>query len=337
MTLATTAPILDTEVFTPFDRVTSDIEIAEKEAVTNFGDYKNPDINKRARSYVAKLRKVRASVDRTRKAQNEAAQTYIQDVNTFSKKLEERVTSLITPHGTILKSIKDEEDARIAEHETNIQIIIDMGKAPVGVGSAQIQEYLDILKGIDHKTFEEFTPKADAELVIATAALEQTLQAALDTEEAAARREQERKDAAEAARVKREKDIADKAAAKAKEEAEAEAATALDAERKKTEAAEQRAARAEEEKEVVVAAAAAKVEAVPQVRLVVNRGVSPTPPESVTTPPSAPTTVPTKAQRRKLFDFIQEMVLDHSAKDFAQLLVDGELHPAISIDWSEVC
>ena len=336
MTLATTAPILDTEVFTPFDRVTSDIAIAEKEAITDFGDYKNPDVNKRARSYVAKLRKVRASVDKTRKAQNEAAQTYIQDVNTFSKKLEARVTSLITPHETILKSIKDEEDARVAEHENNIQIIIDMGKAPVGVGSAQIQEYLDILKGIDHKTFEEFTPKADAELVIATAALEQTLQAALDTEEAAARREQERKDAAEAARVKREKDIADKAAAKAKEEAEAEAAAALDAERKKTEAAEQRAARAEEEKEVVVAAAAAKVEVVPQVRLVVNRGVSPTLFEPVATPPS-PTTVSTKAQRRKLSEFIQEMILDHSAKDFAQLLVAGELHPAISIDWSEVC
>jgi phage-related minor tail protein len=334
MTLATTAPILDTEVFTPFDRVTSDIAIAEKEAITDFGDYKNPDVNKRARSYVAKLRKVRASVDKTRKAQNEAAQTYIQDVNTFSKKLEARVTSLITPHETILKSIKDEEDARIAEHENNIQVIIDMGKAPVGVGSAQIQEYLDILKGIDHKTFEEFTPKADAELVIATAALEKTLQAALDTEEAEARREQERKDAAEAARVKREQDIADKAAAEAKEKAEAEAATALDAERKKTEAAEQRAARAEEEKEVVVAeAAAAKVEVVPQVRLVVNRGVSLTPPEPVAAPPSAPT----KAQRRKLSEFIQEMVLDHSAKDFAQLLVDGELHPAISIDWSEVC
>ncbi len=336
MTLATTAPILDTEVFTPFDRITSDIVIAEKEAITDFGDYKNPDVNKRARSYVAKLRKVRASVDKTRKAQNEAAQTYIQDVNIFSRKLEARVTSLITPHETILKSIKDEEDARIAEHENNIQIIIDMGKAPVGVGSAQIQEYLDILKGIDPKTFEEFTPKADAELVIATAALEQTLQAALDTEEAAARREQERKDVAEAARVKREKDIADKAAAKAKEEAEAEAAAALDAERKKTEAAEQRAARAEEEKEVVVAAAAAKVEVVPQVRLVVNRGVSLTPPEPVATPPS-PTTVPTKAQRRKLSEFIQEMVLDHSAKDFTQLLVDGKLHPAISIDWSEVC
>jgi phage-related minor tail protein len=336
MTLATTAPILDTEVFTPFDRVTSDIEIAEKEAIADFGDYKNPDVNKRARSYVAKLRKVRASVDKTRKAQNEAAQTYIQDVNTFSKKLEARVTSLITPHETILKSIKDEEDARIAEHENNIQVIIDMGKAPVGVGSAQIQEYLDILKGIDHKTFEEFTPKADAELVIATAALEQTLQAALDTEEAAARREQERKDAAEAARVKREQDIADKAAAEAKEKAEAEAATALDAERKKTEAAEQRAARAEEEKEVVVAeAAAAKVEVVPQVRLVVNRGCAPwaRTPEPVAAPPSAPT----KAQRRKLSEFIQEMVLDHSAKDFAQLLVNGELHPAISIDWSEVC
>jgi hypothetical protein len=155
----------------------------------------------------------------------------------------------------------------------------------------------------------------------------------LDTEEAAARREQERKDAAEAARVKREQDIADKAAAEAKEKAEAKAAAALDAERKKTEAAEQRAARAEEEKEVVVAAAAAKVEVVPQVSLVVNRGVPPTPPEPVAAPPSAPT----KAQRRKLSEFIQEMVLDHSVKDFVQLLVNGELHPAISIDWSEVC
>jgi hypothetical protein len=29
--------------------------------------------------------------------------------------------------------------------------------------------------------------------------------------------------------------------------------------------------------------------------------------------------------------------LDHSVKDFVQLLVNGELHPAISIDWSEVC
>jgi hypothetical protein len=329
MTLATTTPpVLDTTVFTPFDRITSDIEAAEKAAVPSFGDYKNPEVNKKARSYIYNLRKVRTSVDRTRKAENDNAQAFIRNVNTAAKELEARVTALITPHEVILKSIEEEEKARIAEHENNLQIIIDMGKAPVGVGSAQIQEYLDILKGIDHKTFEEFTPKADAELVIATAALEKTLQAALDTEEAEARREQERKDAAEAVRVKREKDIADRAAAKAKEEAEAEAATALDAERKKTEAAEQRAAALEELTTVTISGGIL---------------VTPTPPEPVAAPPSsstspsAPTTVPTKAQRRKLSEFIQEMVLDHSAKDFAQLLVDGELHPAITIDWSEVC
>jgi len=326
MTL-TKSPVLDTTVLTPFDRITSEVEIAESKAVTTFGDYSNPAINKAARSYIYGLRQVRTSIDRTRKAQNDEAQSYIRNVNGFAKELTERVTALIEPHERIIKGIEEAEKERIADHEAGIDTISEMRRGPHG-DSARIMKLLDALTEIDPTTFEEFTPKADAEIQITRAALEEALQAAIDHEEAEAARQKKREEEAEAARLRREAEIAETAAAKATADAEAkaerlrakeakEAEAAIEAERKKAEAAERKAAEAE---------AKAKSH---ETQTETRRSA----PEPVSDAEQLPAT---RAKRNALVGIIQEAVLDSTPKGFALTLVLGEVHPAIVIDWSKV-
>lgn len=327
MTLTPPAPVLDTRILTPFDRITSEVEVAESKAVATFGDYTNPAINKAARSYIYGLRQVRTSIDRTRKAQNDEAQSYIRNVNGFAKELTDRVTALIEPHERIIKGIEEAEKERIAAHEADLDTIIEMRRGPFG-DSARIMKLIDDLAGIDPTTFEEFTPKADAELQITRTALEEALQAAIDHEEAEAARQKKREEEAEAARLKREAEIAEAAAAKAKAEAEAkaerdkakaaeEAEAAIEAERKKAEAAERKAAEAE---------AKAKVQ---ETQAETHRSA----PEPVFDAEQLPGN---RAKRNALAEIIQEAVLDNTPKGFALAVVLGEVHPAIVIDWSKV-
>jgi len=221
MTL-TPAPVLDTSVLTPFDRLSADVELAEGKAVTTFVDYHNPAINKVARSYIYGLRQIRAAIDRQRKAHNDEAQAYIRRVNGFAKELTERVTALIEPHERILKGIEEAERDRIAQHEAGIDTIIQMGRCTIRK-SAQIQEYLDTLAAFNPEGFEEFTPRAAAEIEIARRALEEVLQMAIDHEEAEAARERERKEEEAAERQRRDEEIAAKAREEGRREAKEEA------------------------------------------------------------------------------------------------------------------
>jgi hypothetical protein len=321
--IAPPAPLVDTSILTPFDRITSEVELAESKAVPTFGDYRNPAINKAARSYVYGLRQVRTSIDRTRKAQNDEAQSYIRNVNSFAKELTDRVTALIEPHERIIKGIEEAEKERIAAHENDIDTIIEMRRGPHG-DSARIMKLLDGLAGIDPTTFEEFTPKADAEIQITRAALETALQAAIDHEEAEAARQKKREEEAKAARLKHEAEIAEKATADAEAKAERlrakeakEAEAAIEAERKKAEAAERKAAEAE--------AKAASHETQAETRR--------SAPEPVFDAEQLPAT---RAKRNAMVEIIQEAVLDNTPKGFALAVVLGEVHPALTIDWSKV-
>jgi F0F1-type ATP synthase membrane subunit b/b' len=330
MTLAK-SPVLDTTVLTPFDRITAEVEIAESKAVPTFGDYRNPAINKAARSYIYGLRQVRTSIDRTRKAQNDEAQSYIRNVNGFAKELTERVTALIEPHERIIKGIEEAEKERIAAHEADLDTIIEMRRGPHG-DSARIMKLLDDLTGIDPTTFEEFTPKADAEIQITRAALETALQAAIDHEEAEAARQKKREEEAEAARLKREAEIAEAAAAKATADAEAkaerlrakaarEAEAAIEAERK---AAQERGQQIHAEMERALAAERQKTR---------EAAAAAKPPEPVFDAEQLPGN---RAKRNAMVDIIKEAVLDSTPKGFALAVVLGEVHPAIVIDWSKV-
>jgi hypothetical protein len=326
--IAPPAPLLDTSILTPFDRITSEVEIAESKAVPTFGDYSNPAINKAARSYIYGLRQVRTSIDRTRKAKNDEAQSYIRNVNGFAKELTERVTALIEPHERIIKGIEEAEKERIAAHESNLDYIIELRSVMPGSSSDWIRDRIDSLAEYDPTTFEEFTPKADAEIQITRAALETALQAAIDHEEAEAARQKKREEEAKAARLKHEAEIAEAAAAKATADAEAkaerlrakeakEAEAAIEAERKKAEAAERKAAEAE--------AKAASHETQAETRR--------SAPEPVFDAEQLPAT---RAKRNAMVQIIQEAVLDSTPKGFALAVVLGEVHPAIVIDWSKV-
>jgi hypothetical protein len=228
-----------------------------------------------------------------------------------ARELESRMTALIAPHEKILKGIEEAEQERVAQHESNIDTIIQMGRTTY-LNSAQIQEYLDTLAEIDPTTFEEFTPKAAAECEIATKALEKLLQAALDHEAAEEERERQRVEAEEAERAQREQEIAEKAAAKAKAEAEAAAEDQIAAERARADAAEREAV------QFAVATCA-------------RRSGRETPPE-----PATPQGVPTRAQRKALTEILTEVYLDTEYKEFIEGLLSGDVHPAITIDWSKV-
>jgi hypothetical protein len=307
---------LDTQVFTAFDRLTADVEEAEAKAVPTFGNYADMAINKKARSYLYGLRQVRAAIDRARKAQNDAAQSYIRKVNSSAKELGARMTALIDPHEKILKGIEEAEQERIAQHEANLDIIIQMGRCTI-LNSAQIQEYLDTLAEIDPTTFEEFTPKAAAEREIATTKLEKLLQAAIDHEAAEEERERQRVEAEEAERAKRDQDIADRAAARARAEAEAEAEEKIAAERARADAAERKAA---------TPPPPAPAGSGGPLRL-----RKAPPPEPVPSPEA-----PTRAQRKVLGEILTNLYLDTECKDFVERLLADEVHPAITIDWSKV-
>lgn len=321
----TTSPVLPTHILLPFEGITAEIRDAEETAlpVRDFEDYKDPTFNKSVRSYLYRLRQLRSSLERHRKAQNDEAQAAIRTANSHAAQLKDRVTALIDPHDAILKRIDDIEKERIATHQRDIDTISEMRQAPYG-NSDRIQKLLDDLTEIDPDTFEEFTPKADAEIQLTRTALEEALQIALDHEEAEAARERKRQQEAADAKARREAEIAEEAAAKAREEA----AQEIEAERKKAEDA-QKVADAERDRRVLAE------QEVEEVKKAVEYKATAVEIAPLTREPEA-AEEPTLEQKAALLAVIEEIILDNKARAAARMLISGEAHPAIVIDWSKV-
>lgn len=327
--------VTETSALTRWEALAADIAIETEEAATKNFNYSDRWDNKAARSYVAKLRRLKGRIERARKDAKAVHLERGRAVDATAKTLEEAVEGLISPHQLALDAIEAAEQARIDAHRAVLDRITALADAPAN--SADAEARLAELATIDTATLEEFSSAAENRLAEATAHLQaqrdilrqqEAEQAELEAlrAEKAAREEadrleavrleaiaqeqarQERERAAEAERQERERQAA------AQREADALAAAA--AARQAQEAAEQRAAELERQAQEAADKEQARLEA--EQRAAAER----------------------QAQEAALQDALRQQltaVLGMMGPDeIADAIVEGSLHPALSIDWSAV-
>jgi colicin import membrane protein len=138
-----------------FEALQHDIAIATEESLTKQFDYESKQGNKQARSWVAELRKIKASIERARKAAKDVHLQRGRAVDAAAKELEASVLKLIEPHDREIKAIEAREEARVAAHRAVLDRITQLAE---GVEtSAEAQERLLELAAIDVESLEEFS------------------------------------------------------------------------------------------------------------------------------------------------------------------------------------
>lgn len=312
MTLAPIRPVEQTTVLTEYEALEARIELAQQHDATITFDYRAPRDNKAARSHLAQLRKLKAEIDRRRKDAGEYHLLAKRSIDASAKKLEERVIDLIAPHKAALDALAQEEADRIAAHEAVITSLRDAGSfLTATITSTELDARLHFLKEVDTSGLEEFCAEGIRLALEGINAINNALplvhQREKDEADLAAFR------TAEQARQQAEHDaaVAAAAAAQARLEAEASAAAALAASEQARLAAEAKLAEAH---------------------------------TCTFTPQAAASDHPEAASRgAELLDALTRTLSKWrgsgmSAREMAEALLDGRLHPAltITIDWSQV-
>lgn len=286
------------EAISRFEALQHDIAIATEESLTKHFDYESKQGNKRARSWIAELRKIKASIERARKAAKDVHLQRGKAVDAAAKELEKDVLALIEPHDKEIKAIEAKEEARVAAHRAVLDRIAQLAEGVTT--SAEAQERLLELAAIDVENLEEFSKagvnrQAEAEEKLKQLLDELSIREAEQAELEALRAEKAAKEDAE--RIER---IRQEAAAEAERRAE-------EAERRAKEA-EQRAAQAE--------ARAAD-------------------PQGVAAPQEEPEQIEALLLWDDLVKAIAEAMAGKNRLQIADAIVDGKLHPAIHIDWAK--
>jgi colicin import membrane protein len=307
-----------------YEALVSDIEIAKQQAVESF-EYESPKGEKAARSYIAGLRKIRARIESARKDAKSYALEYGRAVDSQAKSLEAQILGLIEPHQLELDAIAKREAQRVAAHQAKLQQIVDrvqLGMAP-DQPAAAIRDAITWLQVCPTGDMEEFEQQANDEIDNALRILQ-----ALETA-ATEREKREALEAAEAQRLAAEQQARWKAEQEAwqaemvergRQEAAAGAARAVaraEARAKESEAraalAESERVRQQEEMEAAIKEEARKRE---------ERGRLAR--EAQT------------AMREKLIDCLSLNLTGLTRSEAASRIVNGTLHPAITIDWEKV-
>jgi hypothetical protein len=155
---------METTALSRWDALQSQIAIAEQEAKGQEFDYDSKSGNREARSYVAKLRKLRADVERCRK---EAKAIHVERgraVDVAAAGLESSVLALIAPHEQELQAIERREQQRQDAHRA---VIAEIRALSLGVETSGVAEWRLIrLTEIDTSGLEEFRLEAEAELIV---------------------------------------------------------------------------------------------------------------------------------------------------------------------------
>lgn len=223
------------EAISRFEALSHDIEIAIQESAEKEFDYESKAGNKLARSWVFKLRKIKASIDRARK---EAKAVHIERgraVDNAAKQLESAVQGLIDPHEKQIKAIEEREQARIDAHRAVLDKIARLVEGVVT--SAEADERLFELAAIDTSGLEEFAQAGlnrQTEAIEKLTAIRDDLRAREAEQAELEAMRKERAEREEAERIER-----------IRLEAAAEAVAAAEAAEKRAQEAEQRAAEAE--------------------------------------------------------------------------------------------
>lgn len=309
---------------TQYEALTSDIQIAQQDAIDRF-DYEDSKGNKAARSYIATLRKLRARVESARKEAKAYALEYGRAVDAQAKSLEAEVLALIEPHQQALDAIEQREKERVASHQATLHAISTMVQkgSEEGSSSNAIEALLAGLDGIDTDDMEEFSEAAEAEKANGMRLLSALLAAAREREK---REELEQIEAARQAMARRQQEEADRRAAleeaarQARIDAEARAAAQVAEANRKAQDAEARAAAAENQRRVE--------EQVRQQDEARRRQLQREAEEAAR-----------NAQvrmRNELASQLSAAMAGRQRLDVVEAILDGTLHPAISIDWGKV-
>jgi len=241
----------------PFDEVSQRAaELAASDEGVTF-DYEEQ--NAEARSYLFQARKVKAEVERTRKAAKDEVLQRGRAIDSRAKEISSLVIAVIDRHEEPLKAIEEREAERVRQIEEDLEILKHMGTAMddfVVRPLDTLRRQLELLEGqnITADGYMEFHEEAVALRDVGLSVLRQAIE--LEEKKAAEQAELQRLRAAEDAskvaeqeRVQRE--ASERAAAEARERAAeqraSEAAAAAEAAEKRAREAEERSCRAAEE------------------------------------------------------------------------------------------
>jgi hypothetical protein len=327
MTL-TAAPPLAVEpkaiCISQYEALQSDIEIAKQDALAVAFDYEDPKGDKAARSYIAGLRKIRSRIESARKEAKSYALDYGRAVDAQAKALESEILGLIEPHQQALDEIAQREKDRVAAHQATLQMIsdaVDRGSEE-GASSSTILDLIAGLHGIVTDGMEEFKESADAELGSGRRILMALHVAAL---------EREQRQALEAAEAQR---LAEQEQARLKAEAEARQAEAVD--RARQEAATQ-AARAVADAEQRAKDSEARAAAAEQLRQQQEAARQQEDNRRAQLQQEAEFARRRAAanRRNELAAELSNALAGKTRAQVVEALIDGTLHPAVSIDWAK--
>jgi colicin import membrane protein len=306
-------------------------------------DYANKHDQMAARSWIAQLRKIKASVERCRKDAKAVHLERGRAVDANAKVLTESVEALIQRHAEPIAALEAAEDARVAAHREALSRIELLAQglyiAPSMAGlslevltaegihtmprvetSEQAGHALEQLAAIDTAAMEEFRGEAKAAILQARPEMERRLADLQRQEAEAAELAALRAAAAKREREDREREIREQAIA-AERQAAAEREQRAEQERV---AAEQRAAAAEQRARELEALEARRREDA-------NRELEEQAAHAAEARRKA------EATREELAHQLAQACVHHGrGSAIGQAIVEGRFHPALEIRWDLV-
>jgi colicin import membrane protein len=287
------------EAISKFEALQHDIAIAAEESLTKHFDYESKQGNKQARSWIAELRRIKASIERARKAAKDVHLQRGRAVDAAAKRLEADVLALIEPHDKEIKAIEAKEEARVAAHRAVLDRIAQLAENVAT--SAEAQERLLELAAIDVESLEEFGKAGASRQAEAEERLQQLL---------------------------------DELRIREAERAELEALRAEKAAQQEAERIEQ--IRQEVAAEALVAAAEAERRAQEAEQRAMELEARVVDPQGVAAPQKELEQIEALSLRDDLVKAIAEAMAGKNRLQIADAIVDGRLHPVICIDWTKV-
>ena len=326
---------LQATALSTWESLANEIAIAQQDSLTKNFDYREKWDNKEARSWVAKLRRIKGKIERARQDKKAVYLELGRGVDSDAKVLEASVQGLIAPHEDALNAIQAEEEARIAAHRSVLEFIAAL---TVGVPTAADAEYRMVeLEAIDTTTLEEFEAAGanrQAEALEQLQILRDTLQqqeADRAELEALRRKEEEREAADRAERLRQEGE--QRAQQRAEQQRQRDADAAREREAQALADAEQALADAEDAKRRQVDAERRAEEAEERERQAAEARVAEQEREKEAERVAA------EAQATRRADLIESLIAAMCGKkavDVAIAMAVGTFHPAVVIDWGRV-
>lgn len=327
-----------------YEALTSDIEIAKQNAVKSF-DYEGQKGDKAARSYIAGLRKIRSRIESVRKEAKSYALEYGRAVDAQAKALEAQILGLIEPHQQALDAIAQREKDRVAKHKATLQEITAtiQGASAEGVSAETIALSVSWLENARkaEPSLEEFQDAADAEIAnglrllnaLHAAALEREKREALEAAEAQrlAEEEEARRKAEQEARKAEQEARQAEAVERARQEAAAKAARAVAEAEQRAKESEVRAAVAEQRRKEQEAAIQEEREATERRRIEEERRRIEAQEEAEQAARDAQVQL-----RDKFAMHLSAALAGKTRAQIVQAIMDGSLHPAVTIVWGKV-